>query len=434
MERDELLAWRRESGHSRCDGLRLRQTWNRDHNRDQGERGLGPPGSPPEALTELPEGARIRATHFLKIRHAAAGAQLSQVIEAVKILRLDNLSALLRSMSIPKQHHYLPRGPYLNFFEVPDNPGQVYLYQRSKDTVLVSTQNAAKQKHLYSFVDKDGNVNASIEAELARIESSTKPILDRLNKADATFEITAKEKGMLFTFLSLLAVRTPAFRQLLQELIARFSQMMLQAYAQRRGTLKNLVEKAKKKEPDQSFDDVSIEELQEFILDESRYDIQASGDYFLGRQLEAQKAVFDVMWTKAVVVLRVEGENFITCDHPVSHVSEPGVPKIFGGGLLHSDIFVPIGRQACLLLTYDEHWDRIRKHDQPVQVAVRTISPQQAREINKLTIGSAEHFLFACEDIPKIKQLFDQTTRPTRFQFSHPFGRQPPSHQSAGRK
>ncbi len=239
-------------------------------------------------------------------------------------------------MTTPKQHHYLPKSAYLSFFEIPAKPRFIYLYQRAKDIVLVSTHNVAKEKQFYSFMEKDGTYNTAIEDKFAKIESNTKPILEKLNETNDDFSITGKEKGTLFTFLSLLSVRTTAFRQQLKDFTALSNQMFMQAYAQRRETLKNLLEQAKKKDPSISLDDVTIEDLQEFILDDSRYKIVTSGDHFLGRQLEVQQKIFDAIWTKGISVLKVDSENFITSDHPVSLVKEPGIPQMFGG-FLYSD-------------------------------------------------------------------------------------------------
>jgi hypothetical protein len=68
------------------------------------------------------------------------------------------------------QQHYLPKRAYLRFFEVPNKLGCIYLYQRQKKIVLASLNNVAKEKHLYSFTDKDGQINSGLEEKLGIVE------------------------------------------------------------------------------------------------------------------------------------------------------------------------------------------------------------------------------------------------------------------------
>lgn len=129
------------------------------------------------------------------------------------------------------QHHYLPKGAYLKFFEIPRRPGCVYLYQRQKDIVLASLHNVAKERHLYSFTDKVGKINSELDRQLGKIEEHATPVLEKLGRATGSFHITVDEFNPLMSFISLQAVRTPAFRKTLEQMTAQLRMTLMKAYA-----------------------------------------------------------------------------------------------------------------------------------------------------------------------------------------------------------
>src|SRR3989442_239451 len=144
------------------------------------------------------------------------------------------------------QQHYLPKGAYLSFFEIPDRPGLIYFYRRGEATIVVSTHNVAKEKNLYSFIDREGKLNDQVEIGLAEFEGLVIPLLTKLNAAREGFEITLHERNLLMTFVSLQAARTPTFRHMLKQSAARFSQIMMQGYASSKETFTKLFEGARK--------------------------------------------------------------------------------------------------------------------------------------------------------------------------------------------
>lgn len=320
------------------------------------------------------------------------------------------------------QQHYLPKGAYLKFFEIPHKPGSVYFYQREKDVVLASIHNVAKEKHLYSFTDKEGKLNTTLEAKLGEFEDTATPILSKLGEASGSVQISVDEFNALMSFVSLQAVRTPAFRKTIEQVSALHAKTVMQAYAQSKDSLRSIMEKAKTHRPEESFPNTSVEELQEFILDESRYTIEAKGDYFLGQQMKLQDDVFQAMVLKKIALLLSESEAFITSDHPVCLVPHPGVPQMYGG-FRFSDVLFPISKRACLGLIMQKNPKAITDKSQQIMVLAMKASPSQVRKTNKVTMWHAENFIFASEKNEKIQKLFNTTGVPTRIHMSSPFSR-----------
>jgi hypothetical protein len=56
-----------------------------------------------------------------------------------------------------------------------------------------------------------------------------------------------------------------------------------------------------------------------------------------------------------------------------------------------------------------------------VRVITKRVRPAQVREIGKTVLDAAEQFVFGPERNVKVKELFDRTKRPERFEFHSPF-------------
>ena len=111
------------------------------------------------------------------------------------------------------QQHYLPKGAYLKFFEVPHKPGAVYLYQREKDIVLTGIHNVAKEKHLYSFTDMEGKLNTTLEAMLGEFECChTNPHRTTV-KLGPHFRLASDEFNTLMSFLQSSGGTNPSISQ-----------------------------------------------------------------------------------------------------------------------------------------------------------------------------------------------------------------------------
>jgi len=123
------------------------------------------------------------------------------------------------------QHHYLPKNAYLKFFQSPNKPEFVWMYQRRKEPIFVNIDNTAKERHLYSFMDENGQYNTELESTLAEMEMVTSKIFKKLNKVEGPIFISAQEKSELAYFLAMQITRTPAFRDSLKQQATEFAKL-----------------------------------------------------------------------------------------------------------------------------------------------------------------------------------------------------------------
>jgi Protein of unknown function (DUF4238) len=310
------------------------------------------------------------------------------------------------------QSHYLPKSAYLSFFENTEKKGHLYLYQRGSAPVLISIRKAARERNLYSFRDKDGHLDSEIEQFLERIESESRPILEKLNTATESFDVPAEEWANAAKFVAFQYVRTPAFRRQWQEITAEMMKATMRRVAKDDRMFQRAIKSTLGSNTD--FPNIGSEKLRTFILSED-YNITAKGDYFLGLVLKAAEPIYRGVLVKTPMIYRSTNQSFVTCDSPVILLRHPKSPPHWGAGWINSHALLPIGKHAGLFLQAQP--GHVRKMEGPVHIKVRKAGSRLAW-MNKYTVNAAERFVFADKPLKAIVRLFSATKKPTRFKIS----------------
>lgn len=322
-------------------------------------------------------------------------------------------------MSQPVQHHYLPKHAYLKFFESPEKAEFVWMYQREKKPIFININNVAKERHLYSFKDKNGQYNTELESALAEMEGVASKIFDKLNQAESPIIISVQEKKELSYFLAMQVARTPAFRESLKQQAAEFLKIHTKMLASNKDVFMHVLNEAKKEKPD--IPDVSFEEMRKFIF-EDKYTIEMGNkNYFLKQAIKLGDYIYPSIMMKDMFILKSQSVEFITSDYPITLIPDPDVPPIYAGGFLMSRILIPIGTNSVLLCKNPPDPNNPPNKDDKILVGYKKTPPTHARWINKVTINQAERFLFGSTANLKIKEIFDKTSIPKRFYMSSPF-------------
>ena len=324
-------------------------------------------------------------------------------------------------MNKPVQHHYLPQGAYLRFFESPEKKGFVWMYERGRKPILVNIKNAAKERHLYSFLEEDGKYNTELESAFAEMEQIAIPVIKKLNNANRAMFLTTQEKSDLSWFLAMQFVRTPAFRNELKKIRIEFTKIYMRSLASNKKAFAQKLEAARKWKP--STPKVSVEDMQEFVFSD-RYDVKITGgnNYFLKQVVKLGDRIWAAIMMKNVFILRTTSNYFITSDYPVNLISDPSADPFLSGGFLMAGVLVPIGSETALFFKNTQDFKDPNKKKK-VFVDYYEITPERAEWINSVNISRAERFLFGASNDTKIKELFDKTTVPKRFYMDSPFFR-----------
>ena len=142
--------------------------------------------------------------------------------------------------------------------------------------------------------------------------------------------------------------------------------------------------------------DMPLEELYEFIKDESRYEVSVSPNlslfHLFGHSVRIAPVIADMKW----LTLRTPyGEHFISSDSPASLLDPIQRHPFYGTGFLTPDVELtfPLTRDACLFATW--------KGDEGDKEAHRVV----VQEINRRTAGFALKHAFSSRRSLEVEEL-----------------------------
>ena len=111
--------------------------------------------------------------------------------------------------------HYVPKFLLRNFGL--GKKDQLWVYDKQTGrSFQTNAKNVASENRFYDF-DFEGQ-SYSLESNLSRIESKTKPVIERILRDDSVAQISASGRAIFASFLAIQFIRTKAFRMQWAEL------------------------------------------------------------------------------------------------------------------------------------------------------------------------------------------------------------------------
>lgn len=305
-----------------------------------------------------------------------------------------NVSIIVSIMGKKQRHHFIPRF-YLEGFVDPHNKPYVWTYEKGNiDIIKASPADIAVQKHYYSFTTEEGSKDSeSFEDLFATIESNVAPLVSKLEQQKGLGE---DEKKLFSYFLAFMMTRVPNFRNDIEEsnsdVVKRIAMWMA-------GDSKCFEAMIENYEKDTGEDiGIPINELREFVLDDSRYSIKTNPEFSLFIILELSKSFARVFYKMNWLFLMATDENkFLTSDNPLYYFDPTYDPKSpFGVGLINKNIQVtiPISNRLAILAGWNFKKDNYFKANGLL-----------VRGINKRTIISALRYVYASEKSDTLNKL-----------------------------
>jgi uncharacterized protein DUF4238 len=288
----------------------------------------------------------------------------------------------------PVEQHFIPRF-YLAGFQDPTTPsGQtpwVWIADLQDETVARrAPKNVGARADYYSFPD-GGEPNEEVETLLGQIESRAAPIIVRLRNGDLA--LGGQERADLGYFIAFLAARVPAFRDVFEKFMGDVADSVLMMSASRPEYFTATYREANR---GKDLTDDEIEEARQAIL-RGGFKVRAKPAISLLAAVEAANdtiyPVLDQM--RWAFVSAGAGDEFVTCDNPVSWL-DPTLPPGFWGrgglGMARVELTFPIGPKLCLLATWEGPTGAV-------------LAPAAlVSEINRRRIGFADRFVFATSE------------------------------------
>ncbi|MGD8307459.1 MAG: DUF4238 domain-containing protein [Ignavibacteria bacterium] len=245
----------------------------------------------------------------------------------------------------PKRHHYLPKF-YLKGFTKDD---KLWIYDRQRNEFRAQTPiNTAIEKDYYSFIDKNGKKNTSVEKILSDVEGRVIPVITDIKNEK---RISNEGKGIMSLFLSFFIYRVPEYEKLSNEIAKTISDL----------TIKNLIfskEQAKKFIKKYESDtgkslNVSPEIIYEYAQN-AQFEIILDRNTTLKQMLDFSMNNKDWLFNLNWVVLQApEITSFITSDNPFVLLPPMGFPiGIRGYGLKTKGVtmIIPLSKEQCITI------------------------------------------------------------------------------------
>ncbi len=247
-----------------------------------------------------------------------------------------------------KRHHWVPKF-YLKNFSIAPGGKQLYMYQASDSPKLVSTTDIASTEDLYTFREEEGGKTRVIEGILSEHEDFSTPVIDNIIKNEKLPE-TDEDRSQLATFVSVLKVRGPSFKEWLQNMDAEQIKLLTKIGAENPEYLR-----AKFKEAGVVFESESdFEETRKLMLDREGYRVEMKGgeEHYFKQAMDLGKEMYGAFMTQKSWHLLVSPNkrHFVTSDNPVVIQEIEGCPSNIAGGFLNGTVLLPLSPKLCLAL------------------------------------------------------------------------------------
>lgn len=286
--------------------------------------------------------------------------------------------------SEPKMHHYIPQFYLAGFTSSGKKDGYLWVFDTSNGNIFKSKpRNVGKQKDFYKL-DINEIDNNIVEYTFAMIEDGTAPIIKNIIKNNELPK--GEDFKILIYFLALLAMRTPAFRNTISNLLRDIARKTAEISLSTKERFESIQMQMIKDGYDIN-DELSYEEMREFIFSD-RYDIKVSKSWQIYWILETVDIILPMLHKRNWSLVKIHDlsfGNFICSDRPVSltWIYETGAFLPPGFALRETIVLMPLNRSLMLAGTFEN----IKKK---ARASLKTIA-----DLNSRICFNTERFIYA---------------------------------------
>jgi hypothetical protein len=264
--------------------------------------------------------------------------------------------------NIPRAHHYLPRFYLKNFALKKGKTFRVHVYDLdTKRQFVTAIENIAQET---DFNGAFPGSNEPAEPVLAKLENYMSPAVGKLISTDSVDRLTAQDRKKVATFCATMATRTPATRNLMEEV----AQSIL---SHLRADQAGLGEKLE----------------QDLVAYTQPENLRNSATSLLFDSLATFSSIFSSM--KWVLKTPPEGALFHTSDAPIVRFN-PIKSEHYGTlGLLSKGIqvYMPLSSSLVLQMYHEKYY--------PGQPEIREYSQDNLLFLRGLLVSQATRFLIS---------------------------------------
>ena len=297
-------------------------------------------------------------------------------------------------------HHYVPKF-YLKGFM--DRQQVLWVYEKGQNAPRPS--NAKKEGHrenYYTFTDR-GTPDDSTEKMLSKAESMVAPTIKKLRNPQ--FKMNDTQRSELYTFVALMFVRVPAYREFLDAQASKFMKRVSQGLARDRDEFYRTL-KAYEAETGESIADP--EGLRTFAAGDNYSVTQQSVGYNLLLAFRSCITIFEVLEKeyRYDIYYAAADSYFITCDNPIITIEPDTDGKAWVGmgfGRPNTEVLFPLNKRACLILSRRGTGQQL------------FASSQMNHQINDMMMHAAQKYVYAPVGYRRISRMFNDRRSQIRY-------------------
>lgn len=297
-------------------------------------------------------------------------------------------------------HHYVPRF-YLKGFT--DKKGSLWVYEHGKNAPRESDpKREGHRQNYYTFADR-GHPDDSAEKLLSRVESVVAPTIRKL--ANSQFRPTLRQISELYTFVSIMYVRVPAYRDFINASAAEVAKVHAQEMARDRSSFFKLLDEYEQKTGNTVGD---REKLWRFALSDNYTVTQKSDGFNLLLTFQSGLAIAEVFEReyKHDIFYAPPGSYFICCDNPIVTLE----PDIKGGAFVgmgvgrpQTEVLFPLNKRACLLM---------RRHGSGASMPA---SQKMVDQANNMIMNAAQRYAYGAVGNRRLARIFTERGCKTKY-------------------
>jgi hypothetical protein len=232
-----------------------------------------------------------------------------------------------------------------------DQQHVLWVYEKSKTAPRASTpRKEGHRENYYTFTDR-GFPDDSPEKILSKAESMVAPTIKRLR--NPLFTMGDAERRELYSFVALMFVRVPAYRDFVDAQAGRMMKRLSQDIARNRERFYESV-RAYETETGESVTDP--EGLRTFAAGENYSVTRQSTGFNLLQAFQSFFTISEILDReyRHDVYYAAAGSHFITCDNPIITIEPDSDGRAWVGtgfGRPNTEVLFPLNKRACLILS-----------------------------------------------------------------------------------
>ncbi len=261
-------------------------------------------------------------------------------------------------MTVPRQHHYLPKFYLKGFTAAHQKKPKVYVFDLQKNSWLEKPTNIKNIGTIRDFnrIEVDGHSPDALEKSLSTFEADVSQALRRV--CEATTMPQDEDLVYIMNLIALISIRNPRVRKshdrFLKDVIERITDLTLATKERYESSVRQM----KAAGYGNDTQDVSYEDMLKFH-DEKQYTIEINNGMFVAGEFHAFDSVVKLLWKRDWTFLKAGkgAGHFVCSDHPAYlRWSDPKLANGFyppGHGLKGTDVVFPLSQDTALLGTFE---------------------------------------------------------------------------------